>query len=84
MILLMGLELHTVTDRLIARGLSTRTALAWLGTREVLWTLMVTIGIVVGWRVFGWNTALTLAVWLNAVLGVIVQELFRALVMVNM
>lgn len=81
LVLFLGLELHTGTDRLIARGLSSRRALLWLGRKEATWVAIATVmAFPFAWALVPDHSQLML-VYLNGLVGLAVQELFRVLVL---
>ena len=76
----LGLELHTYTDRLVANGMGPGRALAELGRMQAPWVVAVVGVLLLFGSRFGWTSGLTVSICVNAVVGLVVQECFRMLV----
>ncbi len=80
LIAVMGLELHTYSDREVARGMRPITALAGLARLEAPWMAVVCLlTVVLGWIAMG-GPLVPLLIACNAVIGTAVQEAFRIFV----
>lgn len=77
LVTLAGMELHTATDRLVARGLAPLTALRWLIPREATMAAIVAMIGCVAAEALSIDWSITLLAIANMVFGLACQEVFR-------